>query len=226
MQAFDNTTAHVSTVYDAEVRKTIPYYDAFHEQTIRLVAAFDPAPRTWLDTGAGTGALVEHAHERFPATRFFVGDPSEGMLAQARTRLAGKERVTILEPVDSRQVATPEPVDVITAIQAHHYLQPAERASATRACHTLLRPGGLFVTFENIRPATAEGTELARAMWADFQTGQGRSADEVQRHLARFDVDYFPLTVRQHLDLLAECGFAVAELFWYSVMQAGFWAVR
>jgi tRNA (cmo5U34)-methyltransferase len=226
MQAFDNTTPHLSTVYDEQVRKTIPYYDAFHEQTMRLVAAFDSQPATWLDTGAGTGALVEQACDRFPATRFLVADPAAAMLTQARTRLAGKERVTIMEPAGSQHLALPEPVDVVTATQAHHYLRTAERAAATRACHALLRPGGLFVTFENIRPSTAEGTELARRMWADFQTAQGRSADEVQRHLARFDVDYFPLTVQQHLELLTDCGFTAVELFWYSVMQAGFWAVR
>ncbi len=240
MHPADNATPHASADYDAQVRKTIPCYDAFHEETIRLVAARQPQPAAWLDTGAGTGALVEQAYDRFPATRFFVADPAEAMLAQARTRLSGKERVTIMEPVGSQHlevgsqhvavgsqhVEPPEPFDVITAIQAHHYLQPPERAAAVRNCHALLRPGGLFVTFENVRPATPEGVELARRMWADFQAGQGRGAAEVERQLARFDVEYFPLTVQQHLDLLAECGFAVVELFWYSVMQAGFWAVR
>jgi tRNA (cmo5U34)-methyltransferase len=48
----------------------------------------------------------------------------------------------------------------------------------------------------------------------------------VRSHLARFDVDYFPLTVAEHLQMLTQCGFRVVERFWCSVMQAGFYCVR
>ena len=48
----------------------------------------------------------------------------------------------------------------------------------------------------------------------------------MQDHLARFGVDYFPLTVDEHLQMLTKCGFRVVELFWYSVMQAGFYCLK
>ena len=226
MHADDNITAHASADYDAEIRKTIPHYDALHRETIGLVAAYDPQPGVWVDTGGGTGAFVEEAQRRFPATRFYLADPAAAMLARARGRLAGLQRVTIMDPVDSQHLIVAEPVDVVTAIQAHHYLNPDERTAATRNCRRLLRQGGLFVTFENIRPATPEGTEIARRIWADFQLGQGRSSDAVRGHLARFGVDYFPLTVEEHLRMLRDCGFRVVELLWYSVMQAGFYCVK
>lgn len=226
MPANDNATGHPAADYDAKVGKTIPYYDAFHRATIGLVSAYDPAPGVWLDTGDGTGALVEQAHDVFPTTRFVLADPSAAMLAQARRRLTGKQRVTILDPVDSQHLEMAEPVDVVTAIQAHHYLHPAERRAATRNCRALLRQGGLFVTFENSRPATPEGIEIATRVWAEFQLGQGRDPDTVRKHLARFDVDYFPLTVDEHLRMLTECGFRQVELLWYSVMQAGFYCVK
>ena len=105
-------------------------------------------------------------------------------------------------------------------------MKPAERTTATRNCRELLREGGLFATFENIRPATAEGVEIAKQIWADFQVSQDRNSDAVQSHLARFDVDYFPLTVAEHLEMLTQCGFRVVELFWYSVMQAGFYCLK
>lgn len=106
------------------------------------------------------------------------------------------------------------------------YLNPAERTAATRNCRRLLKQGGLFVTFENIGPATPEGTEIAQKIWADFQVDQGRSADAVRSHLARCGVGYFPLTVEEHLRMLRDCGFRVVELLWYSVMQAGFYCVK
>ncbi len=226
MQANDNLTAHASADYDVLIGRTIPYYDAFYRETISLVAVHDPAPDVWLDTGAGTGTLVEQAHGRFPTTRFYLADPSAAMLAQARDRLSGKQRVTIMDPVYSQDLKMAEPVDVVTAIQAHHYMKPAERTAATRRCRALLRGGGLFVTFENIRPATHEGTGIAKKIWADFQLGQGRDPGTVQDHLARFGVGYFPLTVGEHLQMLTDCGFRVVELLWYSVMQAGFYCLK
>ena len=226
MQPVDNSTAHASAEYDSQVARTIPYYDAFHQETINLVAAYNPQVHVWVDTGGGTGTLIEQAYHRFPATRFYLADPATAMLARAGGRLSGKQRVTIMEPVDSRHLEVAEPADVVTAIQAHHYLRPAERMKATRNCRELLREGGLFVTFENIRPATQEGTEIAKKTWANFQIGQGRSSATVQDHLARFGVDYFPLTTEEHLQMLTDCGFRVVELLWYSVMQAGFYCVK
>jgi tRNA (cmo5U34)-methyltransferase len=225
MQPIDNPTAHASAEYDSQVGKTIPYYDAFHHETINLVAAYNPQAHVWVDTGGGTGALIEQAYDRFPATRFYLADPAAAMLAQAGGRLFGKQRVTIMEPVDSQHLKVAEPVDVVTAIQAHHYMRPAERTTATRNCRELLREGGLFVTFENIRPATHEGTEIAKKIWANFQIGQGRSSATAQDHLARFGVDYFPLTTEEHLQMLTDCGFRVVELLWYAVMQAGFYCI-
>ena len=48
----------------------------------------------------------------------------------------------------------------------------------------------------------------------------------MQDHLARFGVDYFPLTIEEHLQMLTDCGFRVVELLWYSVTQAGFYGVK
>lgn len=226
MSAKDNLTAHGSSDYDAQIRKTIPWYDTFHDQTIAVVAETVPAPDLWIDTGGGTGTLIEKAHGRFPSTRFILADPSAGMLGVARSRLRGKDRVTILDPVDSTALDLAEPADVITAIQSHHYLHEPEREAATRNCCRLLKAGGLYVTFENIRPLTDRGTEIGNAEWGRFQVGQGRDPDAVRAHLARFGVEYFPLTVEQHLALLRRCGFRVVEILWYSVMQAGFYCIR
>jgi len=44
--------------------------------------------------------------------------------------------------------------------------------------------------------------------------------DKNVKHLKRFNKAYFPITISEHLDLLKQCGFSVAELFWYSYMQA------
>jgi tRNA (cmo5U34)-methyltransferase len=84
----DNSTPHSAATYDAQVRNTIPYYNVFHEQTINLIKAMDLQPRTWLDTGCGTGALVHKATKEFSNTQFTLVDPSGQMLDAAKNKLA------------------------------------------------------------------------------------------------------------------------------------------
>lgn len=227
MPKSDNRTPHSSADYDAQVRKTIPYYDLFHEETLSLIKAFRKEPKLWLDTGCGTGTLVAKALEAFAETEFLLADPSPEMLAEAEKKLSGSKRVRFLPAAATQDLpALREAPDVITAVQSHHYLSEADRKKATEVCFSLLNNGGVYVTFENIRPFTEAGIELGKRNWSSFQRAEGKDADGVEKHMARFDSEYFPITVEEHIRLLNECGFSVAEVLWYSRMQAGFYAIK
>ena len=82
------------------------------------------------------------------------------------------------------------------------------------------------MTSENIAPETEKGIEIGLKRWRGFQLNQGRSASTVDKHIDRFNNEYFPILVKQHLDLLKTTGFQVVELFWFSYMQAGFYAIK
>jgi tRNA (cmo5U34)-methyltransferase len=47
-----------------------------------------------------------------------------------------------------------------------------------------------------------------------------------EKHTKRFNSEYFPITVKEHLELLKETGFQTVELFWRSHVQAGFYAIK
>lgn len=224
----DNATPHLADVYDGQILRTMPNYQFFHEETVRLIKNYKPSPKTWLDTGCGTGTLVRECLQLFPETRFFLADPAEPMLAIAREKLAGQDRVTFLPPASTQALAEEKALqpEVITAIQCHHYLSRQERQRAAQACYDLLAPGGVFVTFENSRPFTDTGIALGEKYWGDFQRANGKAEEEVRQHLDRFDKEYFPITVEEHLQLYRAAGFSVVELLWYSCMQAGFYCIK
>ena len=222
----DNSTAHPASTYDHHVRESIPNYDAFHDETINLVSTCLPSPGLWVDTGCGTGTLVLKAHPRFPDTEFLLADPSPAMLAIAREKLQGMARVTILPPADTRQLTVHKKADVVTAIQAHHYAGPEQRKLATQACFEILRTDGLYVTFENIRPLTEAGTRIGKEYWRRFQEKAGKTEEDSRKHVERFDREYHPITVEEHLALLRVCGFRAVEILWYSYLQAGFYCVK
>ena len=220
----DNSTPHAASEYDTHISKTIPYYDSFHTETLKLVKTLYPAPATWLDTGCGTGTLVSHALHQFPSTRFFLADPSEKMLSIAKEKL---ETATIsFFHAPTAAITIDVPITVITAIQSHHYLSMPERKEATQVCFDLLQPQGVFITFENICPTTDKAIQIAKDYWRSFQLEAGRGDQTVMMHLKRFGTEYFPITILDHIQLLLETGFNTVELFWYSYMQAGFYCIK
>ena len=225
----DNSTPHLSAVYDARVRGTIPYYDAFHEETLNLIKAMHIEPKRWLDTGCGTGTLVQKALPLFLNTQFILADPSQDMLNNAKNKLANVSngRVQFLEPASTQDLPkSMESFDVITAIQAHHYISREERIRASAVCFELLTTRGVYVTFENIRPLTNEGIIIGKENWKHFQLSKGKDLATVQKHLERFDVEYHPITIEEHLSLLRKAGFSTIEMLWYSCMQAGFYCIK
>ena len=94
------------------------------------------------------------------------------------------------------------------------------------ACFDRLRPGGVFVTSENVRPLSRTGLELGLRYWARFQERAGKSPSEVAAQLARLDREYFPITLEEHLRLYREAGFVAVEVLWCSYLQAAFYAVK
>lgn len=230
MKTFDNSTPHLSTAYDSQILNTIPYYDSFHKEIIQTIHTINNNPAIWLDTGAGTGTLVGNCIDLFPETLFLLADPSEAMLSEARIKLCkyGSERIQFLHPVTTQDLNIESSLrpNIITAVQSHHYLSKEERSTATKVCFDLLKPDGIFITFENIRPLTETGIENGKRRWADFQKSKGKSEEQIHNHIDRFDKVYFPITVEEHLQLYRECGFRVVELLWFSYMQAGFYCIK
>jgi tRNA (cmo5U34)-methyltransferase len=230
MKQFDNSTPHLATNYDSQILITIPYYECFRNETINIVKTIKNEPKIWLDVGAGTGTLVKRCMDLFPNTLFILADPSSEMLSEAKEKLSeyGEDRIQFLEPIQTQNMVWKSGLqpDVITAIQSHHYLSPEERKRATKVCSEVLKDGGIFVTFENTRPFTEKGIEISKQNWSNYQISRGKSQEQAEKHIERFGVEYFPITVEEHLNLYRECGFKLVELLWFSYMQSGFYCIK
>ncbi len=169
-----------------------------------------------MDADCGTGSLVGKALSEFPDTQFLLLDPSEGMLDLARSKLsAEKDSVKFLNPSTTQEFheKLENKPDVITAIQFHHYLSSEDRIKAIKVCYDILKENGVFITFENIRPLNNKGIDIGKSYWKNFQLEHGKNEEEIDQHLARFDFEYFPITIEDHLAVLRDSGFSTWKFY-------------
>ncbi|MBQ2582125.1 MAG: class I SAM-dependent methyltransferase [Ruminococcus sp.] len=221
----DNTTPFRVSAYDENVPKVIPFYSELSEQVIGVISAYLPDRKiALLDTGCGTGTFALKALDRLDIARLVLCDPSENMLSDAKAKLAGRDCEFF--DIGSEKMQFENEFDVVTAIQSHHYFDIKTREKAVANCFRALKKGGIFIYFENTAPLTDTGRDILLARLGEYQLSAGRTQEETDAHLARYGTEYFPINIRQHLDMLERTGFAASELFWQSFMQCGFYGVK
>lgn len=220
----DNISAFNAEEYDRKIKQTLPYYDDFYEQVIELVKTFHYNTVKWLDVGCGTGKMGSAAFDNVEIEKFVFCDCSDRMIEIAKERFSSQK--TEFCVCDIQKLNYANEFDVITAIQVNHYLHMDERRIALSKCYEALKDKGIFISFENFAPFTDIGKSVYLEKWKRYQKEQGRSLQECNQHIERYGRDYFPISLSEHMKLMRDCGFAVAEILWLSNMQVGFWGMK
>ena len=211
--------------YDGNIRKVIPFYDDIYDRIFGVIEAYcGEKPLALLDTGCGTGSLGARAVKELKLSRLVLCDPSEKMLEDAKIKLQGQQCEFVL--AGSEQLDLENSFDVVTAIQSHHYFDRKTRQTAVANCFRALKKGGLFICFENTAPNTSTGKNIMLTQLEKFEFAAGRTAEDIKAHSARYNTEFFPITITDHFELLKNTGFEVTELFWHTYMQSGFYAIK
>lgn len=221
----DNKSAFNVNGYDANVRKVIPFYDEIYEQIFSLIKTYcGDKTISVLDTGCGTGTFAFKVNERLNLGELVLCDPSEKMLAEAKLKL--KDYPCKFVQVGSEDLNFKNRFDVVAAIQSHHYFDKPAREKAVKKCYNALKDGGIFIYFENTAPRSETGKNIMLKRLECYELNEGRAYEEVKAHSLRYNKVFFPITICEHFELLDKTGFKVAELFWHSYMQSGFYAIK
>lgn len=217
-------TAFQAEEYDSKIKQTLPYYEDFYNQITDILDVLGKSKTSWLDIGCGTGRMYEVAQRKLSLNEFVFTDISDKMLEISRERFPAKENR--FEVMAAQELAENGKYDVITAVQVNHYLSEEEREVAVRNCYQALKSDGVFFTYENVAPNSAIGKEIGLKRWQKYQIENGKSQEEATGHIKRYKTEYFPITIKSHLEMMARSGFQSVELIWMSYMQAGFMGIK
>ncbi|MET0304916.1 MAG: class I SAM-dependent methyltransferase [Solirubrobacterales bacterium] len=156
--------------------------------------------RRALDLGTGDGRLLALLQADRPEMTCVGLDFSELMLAGARERFAGDERVELLE----HDLAEPLPAlgrfDAVVSSFAIHHVEHERKRALFGEVFDLLEPGGVFANFEHVASASYR---LHLAFFA-----------AIDEPIENEDPSDRLLDVETQLGWLRELGFDDADCYW------------
>jgi tRNA (cmo5U34)-methyltransferase len=153
-----------------------------------------------LDLGTGNGRLLALLGAGRPALEGVGLDRSELMLAAARGRFAGDERIEILAHDLNEELPALAPFDAIVSSFAIHHLEHERKQEIYREAFRQLRPGGVFANFEHVASPTQR---LHLAFFA-----------AIEEPLEHEDPSDRLIDVESQLGWLREAGYDDVDCYW------------
>ncbi len=139
----------------------------------RIVDTTLGSVNTLLDLGCGDGALAESVLARHAGAKAVLVDFSGPMLVRAKERFDGSGMdVTLVaadlsEPSWTEALPVAQDYDLVISGFAIHHLEDSGKRELFQEIFSLLRPGGLFLNFEHVAPASSLIRELFDDLFID-----------------------------------------------------------
>jgi SAM-dependent methyltransferase len=201
-------------VYDEEIRRFVPGYDAMLDEVVGALEEHLPR-RTGrvLDLGAGTGALTARIAARLPELRFTLLDIDAAMLVRAAERLAPiLPRLEFREGSFSQQL--PACDAAVASLALHHLHARDDKRDTYRNILNALPPGGVLVSADATLPASAALAEPLRRRWAAHLIEHGDTESQAFERFAQWATEDTYYSIQDELEMLSEAGFAQMDVRW------------
>lgn len=225
--------------YDAAAEHVHPHYREIQDEVLAAIPFASSESFLLVDLGGGSGKLVERALEKWTNARAIVLDQSEAFLGLAERRLArfeGRATTHLARLQEDWSGALPEPVGAFVSMSAIHHLDEDEKRAFARRVAAALRPGGVFINGDEVRPGD-DSDYLARLeKWgAHMQAGLASGAIPpllkdillgwIDRNVTRFaeprkSGDDCHDTAEHQLTFFADAGLKALPVAWRKWMWA------
>ncbi|TGT77406.1 class I SAM-dependent methyltransferase [Mesorhizobium sp. M2E.F.Ca.ET.166.01.1.1] len=208
------------------------YFVPERERQIDMIADLIPAaPRSLLvELCPGEGLLSQTLLERFPDSRLLALDGSDRMLEQTRATCrdhADRLNTATFELADRGWRSFSEPPHAFVSSLAIHHLDGRQKQILYADLAAALRPGGVLVVADIVRPPSASGLAIAARQWDEAVRSRSLAIDGDLAAFAEFNRlgwNYFrnpdgepidkPSSLAEQLAWLTEAGFSAVDCIW------------
>lgn len=207
-----NDPQAVARYAEGPVRQ-VPGFEALQRMTHLLLAESVPVDGRVLVLGAGGGLELKVFADAHPGWRFLGVDPSEEMLALARSWLGPlMERVEL--DAGFLDSAPQQQLDGATSLLVMHFLSLDERRTTLRELARRLKPGAPLVVAHHSFPQAEPARSRWLARYAAYAAASGVDPSNAA-NAARAVGERLPLLdPAQEVELLREAGFEDVEQFY------------
>lgn len=162
----DATARSFSAAADTYQRWAVPQ----SQSAARLVELLPPEAdwRLVLDAGCGTGVLLGHLVERFPAASLVGVDIAPGMIESCRQTLGGSPRLSLVV-ADLEEFRHKQPFDLVASNFCLQWLPDTARSIARLG--RLLRPAGLLAAAVPVHGSLVELAHSYRTVTGNDMPG-------------------------------------------------------
>jgi tRNA (cmo5U34)-methyltransferase len=209
------------------------YFVPERERQLEIIADLIPPPRSGgllVELCPGEGLLSHALLTRFPDCRVLALDGSAGMCAQTlETCRDHADRLTTaafeLEHRDWRDF--PEPPHAIVSSLAIHHLDGEQKRTLFADLASALRPGGILVVADIVRPPSENGLGIAARQWDEAVRSRALAIDGDLAAFAEFNRlgwNYFrnpdgepidkPSSLAEQLAWFSEVGLVGVDCAW------------
>lgn len=219
--------AEVSQAFDSHVRKSVPFYDEIQRMVVELSEYFVGDGSVVYDLGSSTGETLNQlaTHHQGKENLQLIGvEVSDSMIEQARGKISAPS--VRFRHSNILDVEFSPPPDFVTSLYTLQFLRLVERRRLLQRLAANMVEGGALVLVEKTRGDSADLEDMWTELYWDFKRRNGLSPEQVLEKAASLRGVLNPLTFKENIALLTQCGFTRVEPFfkWYN--WSGFIAVK
>jgi tRNA (cmo5U34)-methyltransferase len=224
--AFDKS---VTDVFADMLRRSIPQYDLMRRAVFDIGSEFVQPNTHIVDLGCARGDALAPFIETYGAANRYIGvDVSEPMLQAVRERFASQISAGLARfPHADLRTDYPEGEASVTLCVLTMQFTPIDYRQ--RIVHDIFKrtvPGGALILVEKILGATAALGNVMIKNYHAHKSGNGYSAEEIERKRLSLEGVLVPVTASWNEDMLGAAGFRQIDCFWRWMNFAGWVALK
>lgn len=209
-------------VYDGDILKIIPGYNALHETALHLLETSLPEDAYVLVAGVGTGKEAVTLASRNPGWRITGFDIAENMIKASREKIDNfglSERIELIH--GGLDNVLQESYDAATSLLVTHFIPYEEKLDFYRGISFRLKPGGELLIADFTADRESDEFKQYVKAWEAYQL-ETRDPEDVAEGLKHTKYDLDILSHEELVSHLEGAGFRAVRLFWKSLVFSGY----